>query len=400
MDVRYERVSKRFGDVAALNELDLHVNDGDFMVMLGPSGCGKTTGLRIVAGLEEATSGRVLLGDRDVTRTPARERDVAMVFQSYALYPHMSVRDNIAYPLRVRRTPKPDREERARSVAERLMIEPLLDRKPRELSGGQRQRVALARAIIRQPSVFLMDEPLSNLDAKLRIQMRVELKRLQKDLGVTTIYVTHDQSEATTMADCVAVMSNGRLEQLGSPREIYDFPANETVASFVGSPQMNIADVETGDSGLRIGDAFCAVGHALLARVRQAAKGAPLRIGVRPEDIVATAAGQGAAAGAARGDTANGADPGFAAEVYVVQPMDNETLVTFQSGQTQLTGRFPCDFEPAVGSRFHLRLREDKLHFFHRESGVCILSTRRGADRAGVAPEPAPGVQPKVAERA
>ena len=388
MDVRYERVCKRFGDVSALNDLDLHVKDGSFMVMLGPSGCGKTTGLRILAGLEEATSGKVFLGDRDVTRTPARERDVAMVFQSYALYPHMSVRENIAYPLRVRRLPRSERDERARAVAERLMIEPLLGRKPRELSGGQRQRVALARAIIRQPSVFLMDEPLSNLDAKLRIQMRVELKRLQKDLGVTTIYVTHDQSEATTMADCVAVMSNGRLEQLGSPREIYDFPANETVASFVGSPQMNIADVEVAESALRIGDVSCAVSHALLLRVRQAARGAPLRMGVRPEDILATSPGRAAAG--------EGAAPGFGAEVYVVQPMDNETIVTFQSGRTQFTGRFPCDFEPPVASRFHLRLREEKLHFFHRDSGECILSTRSVAS-SGSSPESPVGVESRVA---
>lgn len=378
MDIRYDRVSKRFGDVAALDELDLQIADGSFMVMLGPSGCGKTTGLRILAGLEEPSGGRVLIGDRDVTRVPSRERDVAMVFQSYALYPHMTVQENIAYPLRVRRVPRSQRDRQALEVAERLVIHQLLDRKPRELSGGQRQRVALARAIIRQPAAFLMDEPLSNLDAKLRIQMRVELKRLQKELGVTTLYVTHDQSEATTMADRVAVMANGCLEQLGTPREIYDFPRNETVASFVGSPPMNIVDVEVGEETLHIGGAVMPVAAPLMVQVRQAAKGRPLRLGIRPEDIVLAAA-----------DGAPGARPasGFGSEVYVVQPMDNETLVTFQVGPMHLTGRFTADFEPLVGSRIRIRLREERLHFFDRTSGECLLSTRPVArSDNGVAP--------------
>jgi multiple sugar transport system ATP-binding protein len=378
MDIRYDRVSKRFGDVAALDELDLQIADGSFMVMLGPSGCGKTTGLRILAGLEEPSGGRVLIGDRDVTRVPSRERDVAMVFQSYALYPHMTVLENIAYPLRVRHVPRSQRDRQALEVAERLVIHQLLDRKPRELSGGQRQRVALARAIIRQPAAFLMDEPLSNLDAKLRIQMRVELKRLQKELGVTTLYVTHDQSEATTMADRVAVMANGCLEQLGTPREIYDFPRNETVASFVGSPPMNIVDVELGEGTLHIGGAVMPVAAPLMVQVRQAAKGGPLRLGIRPEDIVLASA-----------DGVPGATQasGFGSEVYVVQPMDNETLVTFQVGPMHLTGRFPADFEPAVGSRIRIRLREERLHFFDRTSGECLLSTRQVArSDNGVAP--------------
>jgi multiple sugar transport system ATP-binding protein len=363
MDVHFDRVSKRFADVSALNELDLRIQDGSFVVMLGPSGCGKTTSLRILAGLEEPTAGAVMLGDRDVTNVPARERDIAMVFQSYALYPHMTVGQNIAYPLRVRRISKAERERQATAVAERLVIDSLLHRKPRELSGGQRQRVALARAIIRQPSAFLMDEPLSNLDAKLRIQMRVELKRLQKDLGVTTLYVTHDQSEATTMADQVAVMSDGSLQQVGPPREIYDFPVNETVASFVGSPPMNVVDAEVGDSTLVVGGMPITVSPALCRRIRQAARGVTLRAGIRPEDLT----------------LAPGSEAAFGAEVYVVQPMENETLITLELGPLHLTGRFAADFEPAVGSTVRLRLREDRLHFFDRQTGDCLLSTRRAA---------------------
>ena len=240
MDVRYDHVSKSFAGVEALIELDLDVPDGTFLALLGPSGCGKTTALRILAGLEEPTSGSVFLGERDVTRLQPKDRDIAMVFQSYALYPHKSVADNIAYPLRVRKVPKPERAERVAEVARMLSIDPLLDRMPRQLSGGQRQRVALARAIVREPRVFLMDEPLSNLDAQLRLQMRIEIKRLQKQLAVTTLYVTHDQVEAMTMADMVAVMHEGRLQQLATPADLYARPANLFVARFCGSPPMNV----------------------------------------------------------------------------------------------------------------------------------------------------------------
>ena len=242
MDVRYERICKTFGLMDAVTDLDLHVPDGAFLALLGPSGCGKTTALRILAGLEQPTSGRVLIGDRDVTDLQPKDRDVAMVFQSYALYPHKNVADNIAYPLRVRKVPREQRQERAAEVARMLDIDGLLDRMPQQLSGGQRQRVALARAIIREPQAFLMDEPLSNLDAQLRLQMRAEIKRLQRDLGTTTVYVTHDQVEAMTMADLVAVMRHGRLQQLAPPGEVYARPANLFVAQFCGSPPMNVLD--------------------------------------------------------------------------------------------------------------------------------------------------------------
>lgn len=365
MKVRYDTVSKSFGPVHALQELTLEVPDGQFMVMLGPSGCGKTTGLRLAAGLEMPTSGRIHLGSRDVTKVPPRERDIAMVFQSYALYPHMTVVDNIAYPLRVRKTSRAERERQATAVAERLEIGPLLERKPRELSGGQRQRVALARAIVRQPAVFLMDEPLSNLDAKLRVQMRVELKRLQRELSVTTLYVTHDQSEATTMADLVAVMAAGRLEQLGTPRDIYNYPANETVARFVGNPPMNICDAGVSDGRLFLGGQELAVSDAVRRQICSAAAGGPIRLGVRPEDLVLAEAGA----------------QGIESEVYVVQPMDNETLVTVQcAGSIQLTGRFPADFEPQVGSRLRVTPREDRLHVFGGSDGRSLLATRRAAN--------------------
>ena len=377
MNVRYEGVSKSFGPVQALQELDLEVPDGKFMVMLGPSGCGKTTGLRLVAGLEVPTSGRIHLGAKDVTTVPPRERDIAMVFQSYALYPHMTVLDNIAYPLRVRKIARTERERQANAVAESLQIGPLLARKPRELSGGQRQRVALARAIIRRPAVFLMDEPLSNLDAKLRIQMRVELKRLQRELNVTTLYVTHDQSEATTMADLVAVMAAGRLEQLGAPRTIYNFPANETVARFVGSPPMNISDVGISDGRLFLGGQEVQVSDAVRHRVCAAAEGRQVRLGIRPEDLV----------------LAGSDGPGIDSEVYVVQPMDNETLVTVQcAGSTQLTGRFPADFEPLVGSRLRITPREDRLHIFDGSNGESLLATRQPGHHAEKEHRPGHGV--------
>src|SRR6266576_3118588 len=239
-EVQLTGVEKRFDGVRVLESLDLVVADGEFVVLLGPSGCGKTTALRIIAGLEPPTAGRVLIGGRDVTNLSPRERDVAMVFQSYALYPHMSIEDNIGYPLRIRRVPERERATAVAAVAASLEISHLLKRRPRQLSGGQRQRVALARAIIRNPAAFLMDEPLSNLDAQLRVQMRLEIKRLQQDLGTTTLYVTHDQVEAMTMADRIAVLKDGLLQQLAPPLELYSRPANTFVARFVGSPPMNI----------------------------------------------------------------------------------------------------------------------------------------------------------------
>jgi len=237
--VTYNHVTKRFGDVVALNDLTIHVEDKEFLVLVGPSGCGKTTALRCLAGLEEVTEGEILIGDQVVNDVPPKDRDIAMVFQSYALYPHMSVFDNMAFGLKLRKVPKDEIKRRVHEAAEILGIENLLDRKPRQLSGGQRQRVAVGRAIVRNPKVFLFDEPLSNLDAKLRVQTRTEISKLHKRLQTTFIYVTHDQVEAMTMADRIAVMNHGVLQQIDTPQELYDHPANKFVAGFIGSPAMN-----------------------------------------------------------------------------------------------------------------------------------------------------------------
>jgi multiple sugar transport system ATP-binding protein len=312
--------------------------------MLGPSGCGKTTALRLLAGLELPTEGRIFIGERDVTRLEPRHRDIAMVFQSYALYPHKSVAENIAYPLRLRRSAKAERDERVKSVAELLDIAGLLDRTPRQLSGGQRQRVALARAIIRRPQAFLMDEPLSNLDAQLRMQMRVEIKRLQRELGVTTLYVTHDQIEAMTMADLIAVMRDGRLQQLAPPAELYAHPANLFVARFCGSPPMNVLDGEIADGVFRHGSGELPV-PGVPAR-------GPVTLGFRPEHVELAAPGDG-----------------FAGEIYVVEPLGNETLVTVRAGDALVNVRAGADFAAPVGEACALRPQPQQVHVFDRESG-------------------------------
>ena len=247
--VTFDHVTKKYGDVLAVNDLNLAINDGEFMVLVGPSGCGKTTSLRMIAGLEEISSGDLKIGDRVVNDVPPKDRDIAMVFQSYALYPHMTVRDNMAFGLKLRKLPKADIEKRVNEAAGILSLEKLLDRKPKELSGGQRQRVALGRAIVREPAVFLMDEPLSNLDAKLRVQTRAEIARLHQRMGTTFVYVTHDQVEAMTMGTRIAVMSDGLLQQVGTPQVLYDQPANRFVAGFIGSPSMNFVDVTFDSSG-------------------------------------------------------------------------------------------------------------------------------------------------------
>jgi multiple sugar transport system ATP-binding protein len=252
--IKFDHVWKRFGDVTVLKNLDLDIADGEFLVLVGPSGCGKSTALRCLAGLEEITEGRIFIGDRDVTDVPPKDRDIAMVFQSYALYPHMSVYDNMAFGLKLRRVPKAEIDRRVKEAAEMLSIGHLLDRKPKALSGGQRQRVALGRAIVRDPAVFLMDEPLSNLDAKLRVQTRAEISKLHQRLKTTFIYVTHDQTEAMTMGSRIAVMRDGILQQIDTPQNLYDHPANMFVAGFIGSPAMNFfeARLERTDGGVSV----------------------------------------------------------------------------------------------------------------------------------------------------
>jgi len=286
--VTYDHVTKRWGDVVAVNNLSLDIKDGEFLVLVGPSGCGKSTALRLLAGLEEISDGNIYIGDRMVNDVPPKDRDIAMVFQSYALYPHMSVYDNMAFGLKLRKTPKQEIERRVREAGGFLGIEHLLDRKPKALSGGQRQRVALGRAIVREPAVFLLDEPLSNLDAKLRVQTRSEITRLHNRLGTTFIYVTHDQVEAMTMADRIAVLRDGLLQQLDTPQNLYDHPGNVFVAGFIGSPAMNFFDatltgtrdevvVDTGNFRVRLP-------QEIAARVADWL-GKEVVFGIRPESI-------------------------------------------------------------------------------------------------------------------
>ena len=330
MGIEFKSVNKTFGSTCVVDDLSLKIDDGEFIVLLGPSGCGKTTTLRMLAGLEPVTSGDIFIDDERVNNVPTQHRDLAMVFQSYALYPHMTIAENIGYPLRVRKLDKAERAARVKRVAAMLEIESLLDRKPRQLSGGERQRVALARAIVREPRAYLMDEPLSNLDARLRVQMRGELKRLQHQLGTTTIYVTHDQAEAMTLASRVAVMKKGRLQQFDTPMNIYNYPANRFVAEFVGSPSMNFIE------------------------------GSPLTKGIRPEHIQVLSQPQEGA---------------LAAKVYVTEQMGNETLVFLSVGNSRLIARAPADFRADEESQVWVTIAKDKIHFFDPVSGE-----RRAAD--------------------
>jgi multiple sugar transport system ATP-binding protein len=326
MGIEFQKVSKVFGGTCVVDDLSLQIDDGEFIVLLGPSGCGKTTTLRMLAGLETVTSGDILIAGERVNDVPTQHRDLAMVFQSYALYPHMTIAENIGYPLRVRKMDKADRAERVNRVAAMLEIESLLERKPRQLSGGERQRVALARAIVREPRAYLMDEPLSNLDARLRVQMRGELKHLQHELGTTTIYVTHDQAEAMTLASRVAVMKKGRLQQFDTPMNIYNNPANRFVAEFVGSPGMNFIEGEL-ESGIFVSEGLrISLNQGQLSRLAGRSR---LTIGIRPEHIHVSLAPK---------------DGAIAARVYVTELMGNETFVFLSVGSNRLIARATADF--------------------------------------------------------
>ncbi len=269
------------GTRPAVDKLNLEIGDGEFLVLVGPSGCGKSTSLRMLAGLEEVNDGAIRIGDRDVTDVPPKDRDIAMVFQNYALYPHMTVADNMGFALKIAGVSKEERRKRVEEAAKLLDLEPYLDRKPKALSGGQRQRVAMGRAIVREPQVFLMDEPLSNLDAKLRVQTRTQIASLQRRLGVTTVYVTHDQTEALTMGDRIAVLKDGILQQVGTPRDLYESPQNDFVAGFIGSPAMNLFPAEIVDGGVQIGSRTVAIERQAIDR----AHGSKVTVGVRPEDF-------------------------------------------------------------------------------------------------------------------
>jgi multiple sugar transport system ATP-binding protein len=359
--VTFDHLYKRYGDeVIAVNDLNLEVADGEFLVLVGPSGCGKTTALRCIAGLEEVSDGRLLIGDRVVNNVAPKDRDIAMVFQSYALYPHMTVFDNLAFGLKLRKTPKDQIKQRVDQAAKILGLEKLLDRKPKALSGGQRQRVALGRAIVREPSVFLMDEPLSNLDAKLRVQTRAEIARLHQRLGTTTVYVTHDQVEAMTMGDRIAVMRDGLLQQVGSPQDLYDNPSNVFVAGFIGSPAMNFATTRSGEGEeLFLGNARLDLRgrHAEIARERQ--KGANLLIGFRPEHME-IADGQGDAVR-------------IPARIDVVEYLGNEELIHAQAEGTEIVALLPSDKKVRVGDKVDLAVPLDKLHIFDPESEHTLV---------------------------
>ena len=345
MTIRLDRISKSFGALTVLQELSLTVEPGEFLVLLGESGCGKTTALRMIAGLESVTSGRIEINGREVTDVAPKDRDVAMVFQSYALYPHMTVAENIGYPLKIRQAPKSEIEARVREVAAQVQLDPLLARYPRQLSGGQRQRVALARAIIRRPAVFLMDEPLSNLDAKLRGHMRAELKHMQHDLGVTTIYVTHDQIEAMTLAHRVALLDHGRLQQLGPPAEIYNDPDNLFVAGFIGSPPMNFLK-----GSLKAGH-FEAPGIAIGTPIRGEASAAVA--GIRPEDCALTAASAG----------------DLDAEIYSTELIGDHVLVTCRREAQPIAIKAAKDYTADIGAKVGVRLNPQSLYFFDEKDG-------------------------------
>jgi multiple sugar transport system ATP-binding protein len=353
MRVGYEDVIKRYGPVLGVDRLHLEIRAGEFIVLLGPSGCGKTTTLRMLAGLENVTSGNIYIGDSCVNEVPPRDRDVAMVFQSYALYPHMTIAENIAYPLRVRRIPRHQIPGRVQKAGELLGILELLQRKPKELSGGQRQRVALARAIVRHPRVFLMDEPLSNLDAKLRVYMRGELKRLQYELGTTTLYVTHDQAEAMTLAHRVAVMESGRLQQFDTPLNIYERPANKFVAGFMGSPSMNFLDgtIDHSERKFVSPDVTLAIRSQALSLPRESTQ---VVLGIRPEDIKLSVADF---------------EGGLPATVYVTEALGNETFVFLNLGKRRIVARTGPAMRLDMESKVWISFDETKLHFFDPVSG-------------------------------
>jgi multiple sugar transport system ATP-binding protein len=331
-NVTYDRVTKKFDGTVAVDGLTLEVADGEFMVLVGPSGCGKSTALRMLAGLEKVSDGRILIGERVVNNVAPQSRDIAMVFQSYALYPHMTVYDNLAFGLRNQKVPKKEIDARVRRAADILDLDPLIKRKPKQLSGGQRQRVALGRAIVREPAAFLMDEPLSNLDAKLRVQTRAEILKLQQELDTTTIYVTHDQVEAMTMGDRIAVMNFGVLQQVGKPEELYRDPKNVFVAGFIGSPAMNLVPASLIDG----------------------AGGADRIAGVRPEHI----------------DVANGKPEGytFDARVEVVEYLGDEQLVHLSRKDTPLQAKIPIEERITTGEDRRFVVPRDKLLLFDAET--------------------------------
>jgi multiple sugar transport system ATP-binding protein len=346
--ISLQKVSKGWGSIIGVDAIDLEIKDKEFMVLLGPSGCGKTTTMRMIAGLELPTGGEIEIAGERMTNVDARDRDVAMVFQSYALYPNMSIYENIRFPLRMRGVPKEQQDALVRKAAETVELGDLLDRKPKALSGGQRQRAALARAVVREPQVFLMDEPLSNLDAKLRLTMRAQLKHIQKKLETTTVYVTHDQIEAMTLADRIAVMNKGKIQQLGTPDEVYNDPANLFVAGFIGSSPMNLIH------GSIVNGTFAAQG----VRVTGLKFGpiAKCVLGIRPEDVSILSKGKGH----------------LTAPLYSLEPTGDQTLVAAKNGEQMLVARAARDFRAAIDSPIVMQFDLDRAFVFDGETGLRV----------------------------
>ena len=347
--ISLNKISKGWGKVMGVDAIDLEIKDKEFMVFLGPSGCGKTTTMRMIAGLEEPTGGHIKIGDEDVTDVDARDRDVAMVFQSYALYPNMSIYENIRFPLRMRGVAAAEQDAKVREAANMVELGDLLERKPKALSGGQRQRAALARAIVRQPQVFLMDEPLSNLDAKLRLAMRAQLKHIQKRLQTTTVYVTHDQIEAMTLADRIAIMDKGKIQQLGTPDDVYNDPSNVFVAAFIGSPPMNLIK-GTMDNGNFTGP------NTEVKALRKSKGTAQITFGIRPEDVSVVAKGKGH----------------LNAQIYSLEPTGDQTLLTVRLGDQLLVARADRDFRQAIDSPIALNFDVKRAYLFDTASGQRI----------------------------
>jgi ABC-type sugar transport system ATPase subunit len=356
---------KKYGDMQVVHGINFEIADGEFVVLVGPSGCGKSTILRMIAGLETVTGGDIVINDRLVNDMPPRERDIAMVFQDYALYPHMSVRQNLGFGLKMRGTPQKDIAEAVKRTATILQIEALLDRKPKELSGGQRQRVAIGRAIAREPELFLFDEPLSNLDAQLRVEMRTQIKRLHMSFGATSVYVTHDQTEAMTLADRIVALRSGVIEQVGSPEELYGDPANQFVAGFIGSPKMNFlkAMLDRADGGLAVtpeGGPPLRLPPSLAERYGAHA-GQGVVLGIRPEHFSNVWAGDGQ----------NDLIP-VDVKVEIVEPLGADTLIFSRIGETEIVCRVGAGSGAAAGSSMTLQIAMNRIHLFDRESGAVL----------------------------
>jgi multiple sugar transport system ATP-binding protein len=353
-EIQMKNVCKRWGKVVGVQDFDLHIADQEFLVLLGPSGCGKTTTMRMIAGLEDVTEGEIIIGDRVVNNLEPKDRDIAMVFQSYGLYPNLSVYENIRFPLKVRKIPQAEHKDRVMRAAEMVDLTGLLDRRPAELSGGQRQRVALARAIVREPTVFLMDEPLSNLDAKLRVSTRAQIKNLQYRLKTTTIYVTHDQIEAMTLADRVVVMSGGVIQQVGTPTQIYDNPANTFVASFIGSPAMNLVQGQ--------------IAHGVFTAENITLGGfeidhtGPVTLGFRAEDV-----------------TLGSTDPQITAPVYALELLGDASMIAVRVGGDLVNLKAGKEYRADIGSMVHAGLNASTCHLFDSTTGARLTGDHRSS---------------------